>query len=116
MFKKLVEKWRASRYSPAFFCKPTLSITFLNGQKIELHPLYFSITCANEPYCDWKLWVEDGMVVNQYPLSAIQEIVPIHWEIIPIKYKCSDLTMFKYSWMTYDEIQKKISEKIFENA
>lgn len=116
MFKKLLKRLSAITYSTGWYVRPTMRIVFLNEKEIEITPKTFSLVLDDAPACNWQWWAEKGVLLNRYPLSAIQEVDVIDIEIIAIKYHQSPINMLQHDWSTLAEIERKISEKVFEKA
>lgn len=116
MFKKLCNWWNTVKYATGWYVRPTMRIVFLNGQEVTIQPKTFSLTLDDEPHCNWMWWVKDGVLMNRYPLAAIQEVDVTDWETIAIKYTQDPLNMLQHDWSTRAEIERKISEKVFEKA
>lgn len=116
MLKKLCNWWNAVKYATGWYVRPTMRIIFLNGQEVSVQPKTFALALDDEPRCNWMWWVKDGVLMNRYPLAAIQEVDVTDWETIAIKYTQDPLKMLQHSWSTRAEIERKISEKVFEKA
>lgn len=116
MFEKLKRWYHETKYFKGWYVKPTLCLHFLNGETKEVTPKTFSLVLDDAPACNWQWWVKDGVLLNRFPLSAIQEVEAVDLEIIPIKYTQSPINMIQHDWATFDEIQEKIAEKFFEKG
>ena len=116
MLKELFKKLSEIKYSAGWYVRPTMRIVFLNEKEIEITPKTFSLVLDDAPGCNWQWWVKNGVLLNRYPLSAIQEVDVIDIEIIAIKYHQSPINMIQHDFATKPEIERKISEKVFEKA
>lgn len=116
MLKKLRDWWHSTRYFTGWYVKPTLHLRFLNGQEAEVTPQTFSLVLDDAPRCDWQWWVKDGVLLNRYPLSALQEVVQVDTEVFPILYTQSPLNMIQHDWATFEEIHEKISQNFFKKG
>ena len=116
MLKKLCNWWNTVKYATGWYVRPTMRIVFLNEKEIEVTPKTFSLVLDDAPACNWQWWVKNGVLLNRYPLSAIQEVDVIDIEIIAIKYHQSPIDMLRHDFATKAEIERKISEKVFEKA
>ena len=116
MLKKFKQWFNTVRYDNGWYVKPTMRIIFLNGQEVTVKPKTFSLVLDTAPRYNWMWWVTDGVLLSRYPLSAIQEVDVTDWETIAIKYHQSPINMLQHDFATETEIERKISEKVFEKA
>ena len=116
MLKNLFKRLSAIAYCDGWYVRPTMRIIFLNEKEIEVTPKTFSLVLDDAPACNWQWWMKDGVLLNRYPLSAIQEVDVIDIEIIAIKYHQSPINMLQHDFATKAEIERKLSEKVFEKA
>lgn len=116
MLKKFKQWFNTVRYENGWYVKPTMRIIFLNGQEVTVTPKTYALVLADAPKYNWMWWVTDGVLLSRYPLSAIQEVDVTNWDTIAIKYTQDPLNMLKHDWITLAEIERKISEKVFEKA
>ena len=116
MLKKLLKRLSAITYSTGWYVRPTMRIIFLNGQEVTVKTKTFSLVLDDKPRYNWMWWAENGVLLNRYPLSAIQEVDVTDWETIAIKYQQSSISMLQHDFATKPEIERKISEKVFEKA
>lgn len=116
MLKELFKRLTEIQYSNGWYVRPTMRIVFLNGQEVTVLPKTFSLVLDDEPRYDWMWWAKNGVLLNRYPLSAIQEVDVTDWETIAIKYHQSPINMIQHDFATEPEIERKISENFFKKA
>ena len=108
MFKKIISRiknWKAGFHSAWFFqeafvARPFLRILFLNGTEIEYAPScerFYSLERKGEwKWQDWLNW-EASILDNRFPLSSIQEISELKWEVKRENVELDKHGLFKYS-------------------
>ena len=105
MFQKIKEYLFKAATDEIKYYRPTLRITFLNGDVVEAVPEYWHRGSSN----NWNLYyVDDGVMFNRYPITAIKEVEILSEE-------CRTLITYDNSltpvYATTAQLDKKIFRK-----
>lgn len=105
MFQKIKAFIKQIATEEIKYYRPTLRITFLDGDVKEVTPFYWHRGTRN---C-WQLYyLENGVLLNRYPLASIKEVEIVECE-------CRSVISYDSSWTpvyaTAEDLDKKIFRK-----
>ena len=117
MLHKLYIWYKAKQNRPTHlleYSRPHLKIKFLNGEVQTVVP--YSFIKSSECIPKWRDWVRDNVLMERYPMSAIQEVNVIHWERVevPMDKTVSRDNVFGYALYLHEETVKAQREKWHE--
>ena len=105
MFQKIKECLFKMATEEIKYYRPTLRITFLDGDVKEITPFLWHRGTRN----NWQLYyAEDGILLNRYPLASIKEVEIVECE-------CRSVISYDSGWTpvyaTVEDLDKKIFRK-----
>ncbi len=103
MFQKIREFLTKIATEEIKYYRPTLRISFLDGDVKEAVPYLWHRGSSS----NWQLYyVEDGVLLNRFPLGAIKEIVIIDEE-------CRTIISYDSGWTPLYATDEDLDKKIF---
>lgn len=96
MFQRF-KKWHESipKHEIVTYTRPKLEIHFNDGEIRQCNPITYCMRSTT-----WRDWVEDGILLERFPLASIKEVVVLSWEEINLEYE-GECTLYNPNTQIY---------------
>lgn len=103
MFQKIKAFIKEIATEEIKYYRPTLRVTFLDGDVKEVTPYLWHRGTRN----NWQLYyVEDGILLNRFPLAAVKEVEITECE-------CRSIISYDSGWTPLYATDEDLDKKVF---